>query len=192
VEKYLAHDAETGGLNPRYHSLLTHYFGVYTYTHGKFHLQKELDLKIKPNPGEQYVYTEEALKINKIDLKKHDEVAITRDEAALALYRMLDQESDGGRSKLVRIGHNEPFDSNYVVNNLLIDSVWRRFTDYHTLDTVPIAKALKMKGKIPKDVKLNLGKLAEYLGVTVSQGDLHTARGDTHLCVAVLEVLLSL
>jgi DNA polymerase III epsilon subunit-like protein len=192
MEKFIAYDVESGGLNAKSHSLLTSYFGIYTYSNCKFTLHCDLDLKIKPNPGERYVYTDEALRINRIDLKKHDEIAITRDEAALSLYRFLDKESDGGRTKLVRVGHNEPFDNNFVVNNLLIESVWRKFTDYHTLDTVPIAKGLKMKGKIPHDVKLKLELLAKYLGVTVAQGDLHTAKGDTHLCVACLEVLLTL
>jgi DNA polymerase III epsilon subunit-like protein len=192
VEKFVAYDSETGGLNPRSHSLLTAYFGIYTYTNCKFTLHRELDLKIKPNPGEKYVYTDEALKINRINLEKHDVVAITRDEAALALYNFLYQESDNGRCRLVRVGHNEPFDNNFVVNNLLVEKIWRGFTDYHTLDTVPLAKALKMKGKLPPDLKLKLETLAQYLGVNVAQGDLHTAKGDTHLCVACLEVLLTL
>jgi len=192
MEKFVAYDTETGGLHHRSHSLLTAYFGIYTYQNCKFTLHDELDLKVKPNPGEKYVYTDEALKINRINLEKHDQVAMTRDDAALTLYRFLDKESDGGRNRLVRIGHNEPFDDKFVTANLLVEQVWRKFTDYHTLDTVPIAKGLKMKGKLPSDLKLKLEILAKYLGVTVAEHLLHTAKGDTHLCVASLEVLLTL
>jgi hypothetical protein len=49
-----------------------------------------------------------------------------------------------------------------------------------------------MKGKLPADLKLKLEVLAKYLGVNVPEHLLHTAKGDTHLCVASLEVLLTL
>lgn len=192
MDKYLAHDAETGGLSAKIHSHLTHYFGVFTYENGRFVLQRDLDLRIKPNVGEKYCVTEEAMRINKIDLVKHDQVAITRDEAAMKLYYFLKEESNDGANRLIRMGHNEPFDKEFIVSNLLNENIWREFTDYHTLDSIPIAKSLKMKGKIAREAKLNLKELAKYLGVPFNEVDLHTAKGDTHLFVRVLEVLLTL
>jgi DNA polymerase III epsilon subunit-like protein len=192
VEKFLIYDCETGGLHSSEHSLLTIYGGVFTFDNGKFTLQSEIDLKIKPNDGESYNVTPGALLVNKIDLVKHDKEAVSINEAARLWYNFLFQESCDGANKLIRVGHNEPFDNGFVVNNLLKESIWRKFTDYHTIDTVSLARGLKLKGRLPKGQKLNLAALAKFLEVPSNESDLHTAKGDTHLCARVLEILLTL
>ncbi len=192
MEKFIFHDAETGGLYPRQHSLLTHYFAVATFNGSKFVVERELDLKIKPNADDFYKVTAGALKVNRIDLVKHDAAAITIDEAAKELYYFLRESSNDGRNRLCRVGHNEQFDTGFIVNHLLKEEIWRKFTDYHTLDTVPIARYLKLKGKLPASTKLNLERLAEHLNVSFSDITLHTAKGDTMLLIRVLEALLTL
>ena len=193
MDKILAYDSETGGLNKRIHSLLTLYLSTWVQDHnGKLILQRDLDLKIKPNsPDEPYMVTAGALAVNKIDLVKHDAQAITVNEAAMRVYNFLQQESNNGQYKLTPGGHNEPFDRGFVTENLIKEEVWRRFCDYHTLDTVPLLKALRMKGRIPKNVKLRLRDAGLHFGHTISDQDVHTAKGDTHLYVKVLESCLA-
>ncbi len=194
MEKYLAHDAETGGTVAGTHSLLTHYFGVYTYDipSMKFTLRAELDLKVKPATG-NYVVTAEALSVNKIDLIKHDKEAMTPEVAGEKLYYFLKEHSDDGRNRLIRMGHNEPFDKDFAVNNLLLQVIWNKFTDYGGVaDSSSFARFLKMKGKLPWNTRFNLRKLAEFLGVHVEPSELHTAKGDVHLMVRCVEKMLSM
>jgi hypothetical protein len=193
MERLLAYDVETGGLDGGFHSLLTAYFGIFIRnSQGVFVLQSELDLRIKPNPGERYEVTSAAMNVNKIDLQKHDSDprTVTVNQAAEKLFNFLRSESDDGRQLLIPGGHNEPFDRRFVTGTLLKDAVWRRFTDYHTMDTMPLAKAYQMQGKIPRDMKIKLENLGRHFNCKVSNEDLHTARGDTHLYVRVLEAML--
>jgi DNA polymerase III epsilon subunit-like protein len=193
MEKILAYDCETGGLNPREHSLLTLYMAVFSQDrNGKLSLVQDLDLKIKPNDGEPYSLTAGAMKVNRIDIVKHDRDAVSINEAAHKVYYFLKSASDDGRTKLVPSGHNEPFDRGFVLNNLLKEEVWKLFVDYHNLDTVSLAKSMKMKNKLPNDLKLNLRSLAKHLGHSIPDSELHTAKGDTLLFVKVLESLLSM
>lgn len=194
MERLLAYDTETGGLEAGVHSLLTAYFGIFIRdSRGLFVLQSELDLRIKPNPGERYEVTQKAMEVNRIDLAKHDADprTLTVNQAAEKLFYFLKSESDDGRQLLIPGGHNEPFDRRFVTGTLLKDAVWRRFTDYHTMDTMPLAKAYQYQGKIPRDMKIKLENLAKWYGCKVSDQDLHTARGDTHLYVKVLEAMIN-
>lgn len=192
MDKYLAHDAETGGVVPAVHTLLTHYSGIFTLESGKFTLRAELDLKIKPE-NKNYVVTAEALGVNKINLIEHDKTAMKIEEASEKLYYFLKEHSDDGRARLIRMGHNEPFDKDYVIHNLLRPEIWGKFTDYGGVaDSSTFARFLKMKGKLPWNARFNLRQLAEFLGVPFDPNELHTAKGDVHLMVRCVEKMLTM
>lgn len=193
MEKYLGYDCETGGLNSLEHSLLTCYMGIFTMEeNGQFKLHDEIDLRIKPNPGESYCVTEEAMRINKIDLNLHDKIAITRSEAAKGVYYFVKLHSANGVHKLIPTGHNEPFDKGFIINHLLIPTVWGQFVDYHNMDSAVIARAAKAKKQLPPTQKLKLSLLAKALNVDFLETDLHTAKGDVHLTMKTLAKLLKL
>jgi len=187
--RYLAADSETGGLDQNTHSILTLYLAVLD---EKFNVVSELDLKIKPDDGAPYIVTGEALAINRIDLAKHDKEASTVTDAATKIYYFLKKESSEGTDKLMFLGHNVSFDEGFILSQLIKKKVWNLFVSYHKVDTVPVAQFLKLQGKIPKQTPLNLEKLAVALGIRVNRENLHTARGDTLLCVEVLKAMLSL
>lgn len=194
MDKYLAHDAETGGTRAREHSLLTHYFGVYGFdvANRRFTLLGELDLRVKPADG-NYIVTAEALNVNKIDLIRHDKEAITPDKAGEKLYGFLKQHSDDGRNRLIRMGHNEPFDKDFVIMHLLHEEIWKKFTDYGGVaDSSSFARFLKMQGKLPWNTRFSLRTLAEFLGVPVDPAELHTAKGDVNLMVRCVEKMLTM
>ena len=193
MDKYLGHDAETGGVEPSRHSLLTWYGGIYTLeADKKFLLRAELDLKLKPANGD-YLVNPGALAVNKIDLIKHDKEAITYEEGGEKLYNFLKEHSDNGRNRLIRMGHNEPFDAQFVNAWLLRDVVWKMFTDYGgVLDSSSMARDRKTSGKLPWNTRFKLSTLAEFLGVHADPSLLHTAKGDTHLMVRCVEKMLSM
>lgn len=193
MDKYLGHDAETGGVEPLRHSLLTWYGGIYTLeADKKFLLRAELDLKLKPANGD-YLVAAQALGVNKIDLVKHDKEAITYEEGGEKLYNFLKEHSDNGRNRLIRMGHNEPFDYQFVTAWLLRDAIWKMFTDYGgVLDSSSMARDRKASGKLPWNTRFKLQTLAEFLGVHVDTSQLHTCKGDVHLMVRCVEKMLSM
>lgn len=193
MDKFLAHDSETGGLDPTRHSLLTYYAGIYTFDMQakKFSLCAELDLKLKPSSGD-YCVTAEAMGVNKIDLAKHDKEAITYEEGGEKLYYFLKQNSDDGRNRLIRMGHNEPFDRDMVINFLLKLIVFQRFTDYGgVMDSMTMARERKVTGRLPWNTRFRLATLAEFLGVPIDPKLVHTAKGDVDLCVRCIEKMLT-
>lgn len=192
MQKYLGYDAETGGLFARQHSLLTLYMASAVLEFGKFRVLRDLDLKIKPNDDECYNVTAGALAVNKIDLIKHDKEAITIDAAAEKVYYFLKEESEDGRNKLIRMGQNEPFDKDFLINHLLKEKILRLFTDYHTRDTAVVAGFLKDKGLLPVHASISLKNLAKALGISVPDSDWHTAKGDVNTMFKVYEKFLTL
>jgi DNA polymerase III epsilon subunit-like protein len=172
--------------------LLTYYAATFSLENGKFKLLNEIDLKLKPHDG-VYVVTAEAMKVNRIDLVKHDAVARSLDDAAIELFNFLKEESGNGSNRLVRMGHNEAFDRSFVVNNILRPDIFNRFTDYGgVLDTSCMARERKVTGKLPWNTRFKLETLANFLGVHADPKDLHTAKGDTHLMVRCAEKMLSM
>lgn len=181
MDKYIAFDCETGGLNPD-SSLLTAYFVVLDSDLKT--ILGELDLKIKPNAGGSYKVSGEALGVNHINLVEHDKTAITEGDAASRLYEFLQKHNPDGKKKLVPIGHNEIFDEEFVCEHLISRPNWNKFVSYRRLDTGTVAEFLRLSGHIPRDVKGGLGALASFLGVNLV--DAHTAKGDTLATVKVL------
>ena len=156
MEKYIAFDCETGGLDPLANSLLTVYFVVFDST---FKVLGDLDLKIKPDKGGNYNVTAEALGINKIDLVKHDAEATTLTTAKAELYTFLQKFNEDGKTKLIPVGHNIAFDESFVLNNLISRGVWHKFVSYRKLDTGTILQFLKMVGKVPTHVTGSLSSI---------------------------------
>ncbi len=76
---YLFFDCETGGLNPRIHSLLTVYFGIYD---RELNLIDDLYLQLKPSDVSKINADAAALKISGINIEEHlrDPNTITYEE----------------------------------------------------------------------------------------------------------------
>ena len=188
MEKYIAFDTETGGLDPLANSLLTVYFVVFDST---FKVLGDLDLKIKPDKGGNYNVTAEALGINKIDLVKHDAEATTLTTAKAELYTFLQKFNEDGKTKLIPVGHNIVFDESFVLNNLISRGVWHKFVSYRKLDTGTILQFLKMVGKVPTHVTGSLGSIIEHFNLKVN-GELHIAKTDTVATVKSLRAMVKL
>lgn len=189
MEKYIAFDCETGGLDTGISSLLSVYFVVFD---RDFKVLGELDLKIKPDKGENYVVSAEALGINKIDLVKHDAdpSTITKTQAKAALYNFLQTHNPDGKTKLIPVGHNIYFDQACVWANLISRSTWQKFCSYRLLDTGVILQFLKLTGHMPHEISGSLTSMIEFFGISI-KGSLHEAKTDTVATVKCLRALLS-
>jgi oligoribonuclease (3'-5' exoribonuclease) len=188
MEKYIAFDCETGGLETGISSLLSVYFVVFD---RDFKVLGELDLKIKPDKGDHYQVTAEALGINKIDLVKHDAdpSTLTLTQAKSALYTFLQSHNPEGKTKLIPVGHNIYFDQACVLAHLISRGTWHKFCSYRLLDTGVILQFLKLTGHVPHTVSGSLTSIIEFFNIPVN-GEMHEAKTDTVATVKALRALL--
>lgn len=190
--KYVVLDCETGGLDENRHSLLTAYFCVIDER-----LQKidDLSLKIKPNDGIYRIDTS-ALKVNKIDLVKHADGAVTAEVAARQLTIFLSKHTKGGESPLTPVGHNLSFDEKFIKEQLLTqvktgatpEELWDIYFGRDFVDTKGLASVLKLKGRIPEDWSTSLKSMAGLLGTEYKNA--HTAEGDVISTINLLRAML--
>jgi DNA polymerase III epsilon subunit-like protein len=183
--KFIAFDTETGGLNTKC-SVLSAYFIVFD---SNFKSLGELNLKIKPDDG-NYVVTAEALKVNNINLVEHNKIAVSTTQAKKELLEFLNNMTESGRFKLMPVGHNVSFDTQFLLAHLIDSALWNSFISYHSLDTMHVANFLKICGLIPSSQKISLSNLADFFNIKTKQ--LHDAKEDTVACVKVLKKMMLL
>lgn len=182
---YVALDTETGGIGPDV-SLLTMYLAVLD---ENLDLVEELDLKLKPDNG-IYSVTAEALTINRIDLTKHEDGAVTPGNAGRMLRELLIRHTGNGSSKLTPIGHNVAFDLEKIYQTVLNKKEAQKYVSYRSLDTGVVGRFLIVTGLVPPSVTGSLGSYADHF--KVPNQDLHTARGDTITTVDVMKEMIKL
>lgn len=178
-------DCETGGLEGDV-SLLTAYFAI---LNKNLELTDELDLKLIPDDG-IYKVTGQALSINKIDLTKLAQEAITYKEAKTQLYNFLNFNYNG--EQLIPIGQNINFDVAFIKGVIISKGSWESFVSHRPLDTMYIATYLKALGKLPAEQSVSLSNLVEYFNIVLPEGEAHEARYDTIATVEVLRQLLEI
>jgi DNA polymerase III subunit epsilon len=167
-------DTETGGHDPRLHSLLT--VGLVTLSDEG--VGRPLHLRVK---HAEYRTRPEAMAVNGIDLAEHDRLAQPPEQVAQAIR---DYAAPVGRVLLG--GHNIGFDLNFL-SELLPDrgKVFRR----GVVDTKVIGQFLIHAGRIPKRVGTTLGDLAEHFGVQFAA---HDAQEDATATARVYAAMLAL
>ena len=181
--RYISLDCETGGIGIE-KSLLTVYLEVLD---EKLDMLDSLDLTIKPNDS-IYHCTAEALGINKIDLVKHDKVAIVEKAAGQMLYKFLDTLSANGTIKLMPLGQNVQFDIKFLQAHLISQGTWEKFVSYRVRDTGVLGNSMLDAGLIPSTVSGSLTSYCQYFGINLV--DAHTASGDVKATIAVYKKML--
>lgn len=181
--RYFFNDAETGGLTPK-QSLLTYYGAV---TDENFDIIDEIDLKIRPKDG---IYRVEAaaLAVNKIDIIEHDKTALPIADCQKQFRDFLLKHTKFKSEKLHPAGHNGYYDNAFVSKHLLPD--FDHFFSRHCIDTACLAVLLKGMGRLPKDMKISLGSLAEHYGISFLT-HAHDAKSDVRVTIAVLKCMLN-
>lgn len=181
--RYFFNDAETGGLTPK-QSLLTYYGAI---TDENFTIIDEIDLKIRPKDG-IYRVEAQALAVNKIDIIEHDKVALPIEECRRLFRDFLLKHTKFKNEKLYSAGHNGYYDNAFVSKYLLPD--FNDFFSRHCVDTAGLAVLLKGMGRLPKELKISLGSLAEHYGISFLT-HAHDAKSDVRVTIAVLKCMLN-
>lgn len=180
---YVCIDTETGGLDPIDNSLLT--IAVIMIKDGEIKFKEEWSLK-----HDVYKLTPYAIKVNKIDLVKHDNTAIG--SISIANKLKLKTREIFGDAKPSVIGHNVGFDLGFIFSQLMNKKEWETFFSYRNIDTAGIARFLIDCGKI-NSTKADLGTLMEYFNVgSDSDENRHTALYDAENTFKIYKEMLNL
>lgn len=193
--KYIAFDCETTGLDLEKAELLSVYFRFLT---KKFETVGELELFCKPE-GQYYQVDPGGMAINKIDLVKHHQRAISYTEAGYQLKETIRSFLDEEEiielltkgilpERLEPIGHFYTFDEAFCKRKLLPE--WDSYVLRSGLDTKSISNFMKFTGQIPPHVSTSLPILANYFNIP-NQGA-HDAKFDTNMTIEVLKCLKNL
>lgn len=176
------YDTETGGKTAK-QSLLTLYGIV---TDENFEKIDEISLAIKPNNG-IYRVSAESLEINGINLVEHNKIALTEAQAQVKLRDFLLKHSGFGKEKLHPAGWNNYWDNAFVKRYILPD--FEDFFSRHCLDVAGISVLLKSMGRLPADLKISLGSLADhYQSSFLTQA--HDAKSDAWMTITVLKCMI--
>lgn len=169
--KILWLDSETGGLNPRKNPILT-LAGIIEMNGSPV---EEFYFKVKPFTGQTVEDT--ALKVNGItreEIEKFEDPLIVHNKLNITLGKYCNKYDRN--DKYILAGHNIAYDLGMlkVFYELCGDSYLYSWVDYHVLDTMALAIALKQFGNIsPLNVKLET--LAKYFNIPLTA---HNALND--------------
>lgn len=171
TQAHLFIDTESGGLDPRKHSLLS--VGLVVGEGPK--IVNSLEVLIRHEP---YVVSAGGMKVNRIDLVQHDAAALDPEMALGVMNVFLEQHFPHRCKPITLAGHNVAFDVAFLGAFLqsLGHSLEPRFS-HRSLDTHSLAVALRDAGKLPLE---NLGSSAlfAHFGLEVPEDRRHTALGD--------------
>jgi len=181
-DKILFIDTETGGLDPGYHSLLS--IGLVQWEDSKITRTKEILI----NDGKLNV-TDEALAINRIDLKSHKVHAVDQNKAIEEILRFIEWPGDQ-KEKITLAGHNVCFDIRFTRH--LFESRDYNFEDYfshRSIDTSSILHYLYFAGIIDEKI---VGSTEAFKHFEIEVRGRHTALGDAIATAELFTKLISL
>jgi oligoribonuclease (3'-5' exoribonuclease) len=179
---YLWFDCETGGRYAKINSLLTAYFAV---CDRDLKVIDELYLQLKPEDISTINVTEEAMKVNGIDLQEHlaNPETVTYAEGRKQLNALLVRNKIRAKRKhFMPCGHNVAFDKEFIWEQLMPQEEFETLVHYRTLDTMSGCTPLKDVGILPADVG-SLTSLVEYFGIPMKEA--HNARDDVLMNIEV-------
>jgi len=179
-DKILFIDTETGGLDPSKYSLLSIAFVVWQ----EFEIVDSIEIFI--NDG-RLIANEEALRINKIDLNFHEEIAVSIPMASIKINEFLSKHFDTNE-KITLAGHNVNFDINFFKPFLKEGNIdfEKRFS-YRFIDTSTILYYLYLSGVMKKKT-LSSQQAFDFFGIKVNKR--HSALGDALATAKLFSVLL--
>ncbi|NBO38255.1 3'-5' exonuclease, partial [bacterium] len=168
---YLFFDTETGGLQPNHSLLSVSAIAVDPQLQivPVLNMYPGLHLRVK---HENYVVTEQAMQINKIDLAVHDQIGLTVSETIEKLQMFFDEARViMGVQRLIPAGHNVAFDMRFLQAQLFPEKQWDTFFKNPPLCTCAIARFFNAANRLT--VGCGLEKLCTHFGIDA--GDAHNA-----------------
>lgn len=175
--KYLAFDTETGGFDPANNSLLSICFAA---VDADLNIAHSVHYLLKPDDG-VYKLTAGAMNVNKIDIVKHDQAAMTYSQAREFLLSFM---KSSGCDKPLQLGYNIPFDQDFIYQYLFSRQEWNKLVSYRKLDVCDAVRYEQDKGRLPVTLG-SLTSVAEYFKIPVAGA--HTADKDVEITVETLK-----
>ncbi len=181
-DRLLFIDTETGGLDPDKHSLLTLALVVWED-------RNIIDsLEIAVNDGVNCV-TQEALSINKIDIGKHLQTALSLPEAMDQVMSFTGKHFPG-KEKITLAGHNVHFDAGFLKKFFSANHIdFSEIFSHRFIDTSSILHYLYLAGRIEKKAISSDDAFALF---DIEVEGRHTALGDATATVKLFSKLLDL
>jgi len=171
TQPFLFLDTETGGLDARVHSLLS--LGLVVGDGSR--IANTLEILVKHEP---YVVSGGGMKVNRIDLARHDAQALAPAQALAVLDIFLDQHFPHRCQPVILAGHNVGFDLAFLKAFLEGQghALEPRFS-HRVVDTHSLAAGLRDAGRLPL-ANLSSTALFDHFGIQVPEDRRHTALGD--------------
>ena len=181
-DRLLFIDTETGGMDPDKHSLLSVAMVVWE----KMEIMDSQEILI--NDGILSV-TKEALSVNKIDIEKHKQSAISSSQAIGEIFSFLGKHFPG-KEKITLAGHNVHFDAGFLrafftANNKDFNEIF----SHRIVDTSSILHYLYLAGKIKQRA---ISSDAAFQLFDIKVEGRHTAIGDAIATAKLFTRLLDL
>jgi DNA polymerase III epsilon subunit-like protein len=182
--RILALDVETGGLDPRKHSLLQ--VGLIAYDSETAQILGTDEFTIRRHT---YDTTPEAMRVNNLYL---DQVYANGETPADAAERIINfirrhfGEIINRDDRPLLLGHNVAFDK-YFLQYQIFDAVGMdmdKYISHRLIDVMSILHGLRLSGKIPP-ISLSSKGAAEYFGIENKMA--HTAVSDAYTTLQVFE-----
>jgi hypothetical protein len=177
-------DTESGGISSE-NSLLTLSMSVVI----NYEIVDTLSLKVKPiaeGNRSSYFVQGEAMRVNGIDLGKHDLEAMNYKQASKELLQWIKtRSSDYG--KLLPFGNGVSRDIELITKYILPAKVWEIYIRRNVIDLLSVGSALKNLELIPENQSLSLSGMAEFFGVKIDHDKIHTDEYDVWLGLQVLK-----
>ena len=181
-DRLLFIDTETGGLNPNKHSLLS--LAMVVWEDMKIIDSQELLVN-----DEKLSVTEEALSINKIDIEKHKQSAISSSQSIEEIFLFISKHFPEQR-KITLAGHNVHFDVNFLRFFFFQNNEnFSNFFSHRIIDTSSILYYLFLAGHL-KHRAISSDEAFDLFEIKVEGR--HTALGDAIATAKLFTKLLYL
>ncbi len=181
-DRLLFIDTETGGLDAGRHSLLS--VGLVVWENREIIDSKEILI----NDGVLSV-TPEALSVNRIDIEKHRQSAVSSSQAVDGIFEFTGKHFPG-RGKITLAGHNVHFDAGFL--KVFLAANGKDFSEYFShrlIDTSSILNYLYLAGEI-KQKAVSSDEAFKLFSIEVKGR--HTALGDAIATAELFTKLLRL
>ena len=179
----LVMDTETTGLSPRFNKTLTVGMLLVDVEKDFLKIIDENHIFVK---HDTYSSNPSAMKVNGINLLEHDKIAVQPKTACNQINSFVEIHCLRNTNL---VGHNFHFDRGFL--NALFDqgeSISKLSSEHE--DTMRIWRNLKKEDKIPRDLRSNLGTIADYFDIDYTKA--HDALADCHITARVYHQLLKI
>lgn len=176
-------DTETTGLSPNFNKTLTVGLLLINLEKQNLKIVDEAHIFVK---HERYNSNTEAMKINKIDIEKHNLYAVPPSKACKQINSFIEKNS---LHEIPIVGHNIHFDRGFL-RALFKQGETESLICEECEDTIKIWRELQKQEIIPSHLRATLGHLAEYFDIDYEKS--HDALADCYITAKAYHKMLKL